>query len=99
VRPPPSPWVETFVSLLAFIAPEWGLFASACVSAGGLCLAEGPFARLSPHQKFPFPAQLETGSPENDLTGPASASAFPNAFLCGRRQAFLSASPISKSPL
>jgi hypothetical protein len=27
VSPPPSPWVETFVSLLGFIAGEWGLFA------------------------------------------------------------------------
>jgi hypothetical protein len=42
MHPPPSPWVETFNSLYAFIAPEWGLFAPACVSAGGLCLAEGP---------------------------------------------------------
>jgi hypothetical protein len=25
-------------------------------------LAEGPFASLSPHQKFPFPARVETGS-------------------------------------
>jgi hypothetical protein len=62
VRPPPSPWVETIISIFAFIAPEWGLFASACVSAGGLCLAEAPLARLSPHQKFPFPARVETGS-------------------------------------
>ena len=42
MRPPPSPWVETIISVFAFVAPEWGLFASACVSAGGLCLAEGP---------------------------------------------------------
>jgi hypothetical protein len=62
VSPPPSPWVETFISLLAFTAPEWGLFASGCVSAGGLCLAEGPAWALSPHQKFPFPARVETGS-------------------------------------
>jgi hypothetical protein len=62
VRPPPSPWVETFVSHLAFIAPEWELFAAACVSAGGLCLAEASFASLSPRQKFPFPARVETGS-------------------------------------
>jgi hypothetical protein len=39
--PSSSPWVETFISLSAFIAPEWGLFAPACVSAGGLCFAEG----------------------------------------------------------
>jgi hypothetical protein len=44
--PPPSPWVETFVNLLAFIAPEWGLFALASVSAGSLCLAEGPVCGL-----------------------------------------------------
>ena len=25
VRPPPSPWVETFISRLAFTAPERGL--------------------------------------------------------------------------
>ena len=34
--------VETFVSLLAFIPPEWGLFAHPSVSLGCLCLAEGP---------------------------------------------------------
>jgi hypothetical protein len=40
VRPSPTPWVETFVSRLVFIAPEWELFAAACVSASGLHLAE-----------------------------------------------------------
>jgi hypothetical protein len=41
VRPPPSPWVETFVRLLAVTAPECGLFAPAFVSASGLRLAKG----------------------------------------------------------
>jgi hypothetical protein len=41
VPPPPSPWVETFINLLAFTAPKWGLLESARVSAGGLYSAEG----------------------------------------------------------
>jgi hypothetical protein len=57
VRPPPSPRVETFVSLLAFIAPEWGLFAPACVSAGGLCLAEGPVCEFVSASEISVPRQ------------------------------------------
>ena len=55
MRPPPSPWVETFISLLAFIAPEWGLFAPACVSAGGLCLAKGPIFGFVSASKISVP--------------------------------------------
>jgi hypothetical protein len=55
MRPPPSPWVETFISLLAFIAPEWGFFAPACVSAGGLCLAEGPVCEFVSASKISVP--------------------------------------------
>jgi hypothetical protein len=55
VRPPPSSWVETFVSHLAFIAPEWGLFAAARVSAGGLCLAESLVCEFVSASKISVP--------------------------------------------
>jgi len=62
VRPPPSLRVETFVSHLAFIPPEWGFSHTYpspwVVSAWQKAATEG----LSPHQKFPFPASAETGS-------------------------------------
>ena len=55
VRPPASPWVETFVSHLAFIAPEWEFFAAACVSAGGLCLAESLICEFVSVSKISVP--------------------------------------------
>jgi hypothetical protein len=73
VRPPPSPWVETFVTLLAFIAPEWGLFASACVSAGGLCLAEGPICAIVSASKISVPRS--SGDRFGDWVVSASARA------------------------
>jgi hypothetical protein len=55
VRPPPSPWVETFVTLLVFIAPDGGFSYPACVSAGGLCLAEGPVCGFVSAPKISVP--------------------------------------------
>jgi hypothetical protein len=54
-RRPPSSWVETFVSLLAVTAPEWGLFVSALVSANGLCLAEGALCGFVSVSKISIP--------------------------------------------
>jgi hypothetical protein len=62
VRPPPSPRVETFVSHLAFFAPEWELFAPRASLWAVSAWQKAPFAGLSPRQKFPFPAWAETGS-------------------------------------
>ena len=55
VRPPPSPWVETFDSLLTFTAPEWGLFAPTLVSASGLCLAVGAVCGFVSASKISVP--------------------------------------------
>ena len=51
----PRPWVGTFISPFSSIAPERGLFASACVSAGGLCLAEGRICAFVSASKIPVP--------------------------------------------
>jgi hypothetical protein len=98
VRPPPSPWVEAFISILAFIAPEWGLFAPACVSAGGLCLAEGPVCGFVSASKISVPrsigdrfdncmASLQL-SPNATLSGPSKPRIFGKtprgAFLQGQ---------------
>jgi hypothetical protein len=53
--PPPSPWVETFTSRLAFTAPERGLFAPACVSAGSVSVAEGPVCEFVSASKISVP--------------------------------------------
>jgi hypothetical protein len=42
VRPPPSPYVETFISLFVFTALECGLFAPGRVSWTVSAPAQGP---------------------------------------------------------
>ena len=60
-RPPPSPWVETFVSHLAYIAPEREFFAAACVSAGGLCLAKSLVCEFVSASKISVPRSSGDG--------------------------------------
>jgi hypothetical protein len=61
--PPPSPWVETFVNLLVFMAPEWGLFAPRARLCGRSLLGRRPRLRVCLRIKnFRSPAQAETGS-------------------------------------
>jgi hypothetical protein len=57
---------ETFVNVLVFSAPEWGLFEPACLSASVSARQKAAFARLSPCPKFPFP---DAGEPSEKQIG------------------------------
>jgi hypothetical protein len=77
-----SLWVWALARIVAFIALECGLWLALRVSSRVSEEQKALFARLSLHQKIPFPARAETGSTTAcwvvSFGGETGASAIPD---------------------